>query len=63
MKISQAGLQTIANRIQQISEKLNEYAGMKILNAEQREDFRDLQEEFRRRQREYRTFSDPMAGK
>ena len=63
MKISSKGLAVIEDRIKAICEKLTFYSEQKILSVEQREDFRDLQEELRKRQREYRAFSDPMAGK
>jgi len=63
MKISSQGLAVIEQRIKDICGKLTRYADMKVMNSEQREDFRELQEELRRRQHEYKTFSDPMSGK
>ena len=62
MKVSQAGLQKIKDRIDEISGKLSEMAGMTKLNSLQREDFRDLQEQLWMAQRQYRVFSDPDSG-
>jgi hypothetical protein len=63
MKISSAGLEKIETRIRAISEKLNDYAGRPRLSSEQREDFRDLQDELRVMQRQYLAFADPDSGK
>lgn len=63
MKTSQRGIEKVKARIDEIVAKLNFYVGQRILKAEQREDFRDLQEELRTTQRLYRIFSDPESGK
>ncbi len=65
MKISRKGLARIEDRIKTICEKLTtclEAAKIRPMNAEQRENFRDLQEELRVAQRQYRAFSDPLSG-
>lgn len=63
MKISTSGLGKIETAIKETIAKLERYAGMKIMSAEQREDFRDLQDQLRVQQRQYRTFSDSMSGR
>lgn len=63
MKVSASGLQVIVDRGKAIIEKLNAYASRRTLNAEQREDFRDLQQELLVTQRQYRAFSNPDSGK
>lgn len=62
MKISSTGLAKIETAIKETIAKLERYAGMKSLSAGQREDFRDLQDQLRVQQRQYRTFSDSMSG-
>ena len=62
MKISQAGLEKIADRLKAVVAELNELAGNPRMTSGQRERFRDLQEEMREKQKFLRAVSDPFAG-